>query len=118
MSWEVQGVDKVAYTTNRSGIVEFVVRQVPLNEEEKEEANKEIIPESDYHLKIIGDDEVETSTEFDFTTELYIDGILQNPSSYIISWDVDNGYISSDGRYQAPSNKGKATISAIYQYIK
>ena len=116
MAWEVQGVDKVAYTTNKSGIVEFVVKKVPLSLEEKDEIETESIPESDYHMKIIGDDEVAVDDEVDFTTELYRDGMLVDSSTYTVVWSVDNGHIASDGRYQAPSNEGKANIVATYQY--
>lgn len=116
-AWETQGVDRVVYTTNKSGVIEFVVEEVPLNENEKEDIDKEPIPEHDYYLKIVGDSEVEIDEELDYVAELYIDGVLQDMSSFIVSWDVDYGVISSDGRYQAPSKEGNATISAIYQYI-
>lgn len=118
LAWEVQGVDKVAYTNNKEGVVEFVVNHVPLNEEEKNEIEaSEDVSDSVYSLKIIGDDEVAINTEFDYSTELYKDGLLIDESDYIISWDVDIGNISSDGRLVAPNKECTVSVSAIYQYI-
>lgn len=118
LAWEVQGVDRVAYTTHQSGVIEFVIQEVPLNEDEKEEIEDGgIVADSDYNLKIIGKNEVALSTETDYTTELYRDGALVNAYDYTTTWSTSDGDISSDGRLLSPNKVTEIDITATYQYV-
>ena len=120
LAWEVQGVDKVVYTNNREGVVELAIKQVPLSELEKEEIaneNTQPIPESDYHLEIIGKDKVEINKVSQYETNLYKDGVLVDKLDYITTWSVDKGSISSDGMLFAPSNVTKIEIKSVYSYF-
>ena len=116
LAWEVQGVDKTVYTINQEGVIEFAIRQVPLNEEEKSEIEKDIVPEFDYHINILGVSETLVNSNCQFTTQLYKDGILDN-GHHVVSWSATSGSIASDGYFIAPNVKGSIIISATYQYI-
>lgn len=119
LAWQVQGIEKVSKTIDGIGIVSYAVTKVPLNQDEKDElVEVETIPNSEYHIKIVGKDEVEKGKDYQFKYELYEDGVLIS-TPVMVDWFADNGSIERNtGLFKAPNISGiKVNINVEYSYV-
>lgn len=121
MAWEVQSFDRLSRVYNGNGIIELVLKKVPLRKDEEVETpnmpdgNNGSVDNGIYSIKIIGDVEVEIGHTSSYEVEVYKDGTLL-PNADVL-WTVDKGSIGQSGDYLAPNTSTNAVITARHTYI-
>ena len=115
IAWEVQGFDRITQVYNHEGIIELALKKVPLKESEKPtEPEKPPVPLDDYHVEILGSDEVMIGSTTAYTSVVYLNGEVISTNT---KWAASNGTIDEYGEFTAPSEPDYVGITAEYEYI-
>ena len=112
-AWRVNVIDNISKVYDGVGVIQFLVKAVPLKQSEISEDHD--VTDYGYEIVIMGNEKVEINTSASYDAFVYLDG---DSISESVTWSVDNEYlaeIDSNGVLTTHGEAGKITIIATYE---